>query len=171
VAGKHTRHAGWLFLGAVALAYAIAFIAEPSVARAALTAGWDMLQGMLPAVGLIFLLLFLSGLWLSAERVNRHLGSASGVRGWAAALIGGMLSVGPVYAWYATLSELQAKGMRPALAAAFLYSRGIKLPLLPLLIHYFGWDYTLVLVCYLCLFAVVSGWLLERLIGRPAPGP
>jgi len=39
--------------------------------------------------------------------------------------------------------------MRASLAAVFLNSRALKLPFLPLMIHYFGIAYTLVLCLYL----------------------
>jgi uncharacterized membrane protein YraQ (UPF0718 family) len=163
-----TRYAAWLFLGLVGLCYVIAFFVNPALAGDALFSGWGMLQRMLPALGLVFLLLFVSNLWLSPKRVQKYLGRASGVQGWGIALVGGMLSVGPVYAWYATLSDLRSKGMRSALAAAFLFTRGIKLPLLPLLVHYFGWGYTLILIFYMAVFAIISGKLLERVVDPSA---
>ncbi|NOQ91068.1 MAG: hypothetical protein GQ549_09010, partial [Gammaproteobacteria bacterium] len=80
------------------------------------------------------------------------------------ATLGGMLSLGPIYPWYAMLGELQQKGMRNGLIAAFLYSRAVKLPLLPLIIHYFGVTYTLVLCLYLIGFSIISGIVVEKLI-------
>ncbi|MEJ2315938.1 MAG: hypothetical protein P8Y83_03140 [Gammaproteobacteria bacterium] len=53
--------------------------------------------------------------------------------------------------------------MRPALVAVFLYSRAIKLPLLPLMIHYFGLAYTLLLIAYLLLFSLLNGMAMKRL--------
>jgi len=53
--------------------------------------------------------------------------------------------------------------MRPALVAAFLYSRSVKLPLLPLMVYYFGTVYTLVLSFYLVLFSAANGLLTECL--------
>jgi len=69
----------------------------------------------------------------------------------------------PVYTWYALLRELREKGMRASLAAVFLYSRAVKLPLLPLMIHYFGTAYTLVLCLYLIGFSLVTGVLIRKL--------
>jgi uncharacterized membrane protein YraQ (UPF0718 family) len=77
-----------------------------------------------------------------------------------------MLSVGPVYPWYALLGDLREKGMRSGLSAVFLYSRAIKLPLLPVMIHYFGLAYTLVLVAYLLLFSLLNGMAIEKLLTR-----
>jgi hypothetical protein len=47
--------------------------------------------------------------------------------------------------------------MKASRAAAFLYARALKFPLLPLLIHYFGPTYTLVFSVYLVVAAVLSG--------------
>ena len=77
-----------------------------------------------------------------------------------------MLAAGPIYAWYALLRDLREKGMRASLAAVFLYSRAIKLPLLPLMIHYFGIAYTLVLCLYLLAFSIISGIMMMKLEDR-----
>ena len=122
-----------------------------------------MLQ-VLPVLGLVFLLLFIANLVLKPEWIRRYLGSGSGIKGWLAATLGGMLSLGPIYPWYAMLAELREKGMRNALIAAFLYSRAVKLPLLPLMIHYFGVYYTLILCIYLVVFSIISGIVVEKLI-------
>jgi len=49
-----------------------------------------------------------------------------------------------------------------------LYSRAVKLPLLPLLVHYFGLGYTMVLVLYLIGFSIIGGLLMERIGGMHA---
>ena len=48
-----------------------------------------------------------------------------------------------------------------------LYARAIKLPLLPLLAHYFGFAYMLVLSLFIALFALLNGWAMERLFPEP----
>ena len=55
--------------------------------------------------------------------------------------------------------------MKTSLAAVFLYSRAVKLPLLPMLVHYFGITYTMVLVGYLILFSIISGLVMEQIYG------
>ncbi len=54
--------------------------------------------------------------------------------------------------------------MRPALLATFLYARSIKLPWLPLMIHYFGLSYTVVFSFYIMLFSPLNGYLTEFLL-------
>jgi hypothetical protein len=59
--------------------------------------------------------------------------------------------------------------MRPGLVSVFLYTRAIKLPLLPLLIHYFGLAFSLILLSYLILFSLPAGVLLEWLLDTHTP--
>jgi hypothetical protein len=66
----------------------------------------------------------------------------------------------------ALLGELTDKGIRPALVAVFLYSSAIKPQLLPLMIHYFGLAYTLLLIAYLLLFSLLIGMAMEKLDNR-----
>ena len=157
------KRGGLLFLLGVILLYGIVFLSDETLAREALGFALNLLYRLAPVLLLVFVLLFLSTLLLRPERVRAHLGKGSGARGWIIAMSGGILSVGPVYPWYALLGDLQEKGMRNALIAVFLYSRAIKLPLLPLMIHYFGMAYTLVLVLCLALFALLNGVAMERL--------
>jgi uncharacterized membrane protein YraQ (UPF0718 family) len=80
------------------------------------------------------------------------------------AVIGGALSMGPIYVWYGILQDFQRKGMRISLIASFLYARSVKPQLLPLMIYYFGWLYAAVLVFYLIIFSVLNGFVTERLM-------
>jgi uncharacterized membrane protein YraQ (UPF0718 family) len=148
---------GWFFLAAVLLLYAATALGSPGLAMEALAFSFNMLDQAIPVLGIVFALIFLFELFLNPRRVEAYLGATSGLWGWAVAVGAGILATGPVYAWYALIGELRAKGMKASLAAAFLYARAVKFPLLPLLIHYFGLTYTVVLSVYLVIAAVLSG--------------
>jgi len=163
---KGKGFAGLLFMLAVVILYGIVFLLNEQLALDALDHAGKLLSSLAPVLALVFILIFLSNLLIRPTWVQRHVGQHSGMKGWAVALIGGILSVGPVYPWYAMLGELKDKGMRPALVAVFLYSRAIKLPLLPLMIHYFGLAYTLLLIAYLLLFSLLNGMAIEKLDNR-----
>lgn len=154
---------GLLFLLIVIALYGFAFITTPDSTLKALGFAKTLGYQLLPILALVLLLLFLSNLLIRPDWVIKHLGKDSGPKGWILAVVGGILSVGPIYAWYALLGDLKAKGMRSGLIATFLYNRGIKLPLLPLMVHYFGLQYTVILATYLTLFSLLSGVLLEWL--------
>jgi uncharacterized membrane protein YraQ (UPF0718 family) len=155
---------GW-FLLVVGLSYGAAFALAPDAALSALARLGPLLGGMLPALGVVFALLFLGELFLEPELVERHLGPDAGMRGWGLAIAGGVLSMGPMVAWLPLLAALRRRGTAPGLIAAFLYGRAVKLPLLPVMVHYFGLRYTALLVGALLAGAVVNGALTGRLAG------
>lgn len=157
---------GWLFLTLVVVTYVLVGLVEPEATIQALSFFLHVMRQVLPVLGLVFILLFIANLLLEPKWIKRYLGTGAGIKGWIAAIFGGILSIGPIYVWYTVLSELQAKGMRTALIATFLYSRAVKLPLLPLMFHYFGIAYTLVLCMYLVLFAGINGILVEKLVAQ-----
>jgi uncharacterized membrane protein YraQ (UPF0718 family) len=163
---KHSGTGGWLFLAVVLSAYGLSFLLSPDSTAEAFTFFHRIMRQVLPVLGLVFLLLFIANYLLTPAKIHKYLGTESGLEGWLASVVAGILSMGPVFAWYAVMAELQKNGMRNALIATFLYSRAVKLPLLPLMIYYFGSDYTLVLCLYLVAFSVINGILVERLLPR-----
>jgi uncharacterized membrane protein YraQ (UPF0718 family) len=66
--------------------------------------------------------------------------------------------------WYPLLSELEEQGVRKGLIAAFLYNRAIKIPLLPMIIVYFGLLFTVVLTIVMMIISVVQGLIIEKLM-------
>jgi uncharacterized membrane protein YraQ (UPF0718 family) len=163
-APARSRHrGGWIFLAGVVIVHGALALVDGGLAALARASFVKMLREVAPVLALVFGLLFLAERFLSPARTRNWLGRGSGSKGWLLAVLAGVLSTGPVYAWYALLADLRAKGMRRALVATVLYARAIKLPLLPLLAHYFGLGYVLVLSALLAVFAVVIGWLVERL--------
>lgn len=166
---KSTR-SGVIFLLVIVSLYTLTFLVNAKLALNALAFSTNLLHQLLPVLLLVFALMFVSNLLVKPEWIRANVGRDSGLRGWAVAVVGGILSVGPIYVWYALLRDLKTMGMRTALIAVFLYNRGIKLPLLPLMIHYFGITFTLVLAIYMTLFSLLSGVLVEKIVERkPQP--
>jgi len=161
---KRSGKGGWLFLAVVLAGYGLSFLLSPESTTEAFTFFRRVTGQVLPVLGLVFLLMFIVNVLLAPEKVNKYLGRESGLKRWLASVVAGIFSMGPIYAWYAVMAELQQKGMRTALIATYLYSRAVKLPLLPLMIYYFGLSYTLVLCLYLVVFSVINGILVERLL-------
>lgn len=163
MAGKPKIGGGWLFLALVLAACGVTALFDPQSVRVAFANFLATLVTIVPMLAMVFLLMFLGELLLSPKRVEAWLGHGSGLRGWLVALAAGVVSSGPVYAWYALLAELRAKGMRTALLAVILDARAIKLPLLPLLAHYFGLRYMVIVSLLIAVFSILNGWMVERL--------
>jgi uncharacterized membrane protein YraQ (UPF0718 family) len=158
--------ANWLFLIAVALLYAILAVWNLDVVLAALGVFLGLLKRILPVLGIVFALLFLSNLFLNPKIVARYLGKGANRRGWPVAIIAGIVSMGPIYLWYPLLGDLRAKGMREALIATFLYNRAVKIPLLPMMIYYFGLRLVVIVTVLMILFSVLNGLLVERFLSK-----
>ncbi|WP_455222239.1 hypothetical protein [Kaarinaea lacus] len=147
----------WLFLALVLLLYAIVALIDFPLAQESFYFFGNVVFQIFPVLLVVFGLMVIFNLILTPKRIESSLGKASGVKGWLLALAGGVLATGPIYTWYVLVGELKKQGMQTSLAAAFLYSRAVKLPLLPLLVHYFGISYTLILTIYLIGFSILSG--------------
>jgi len=145
-------------------AYGATALVEPGVTLNALRYFAVMLSKVIPILLLVFVILFLTNVFLNPERIRKHLGIDSGVRGWFYAIIGGIVISGPPYVLYPMLGELKKHGARNALLATMLYNRNVKIYFLPAIIYYFGIRYAVVLSVYIILFSLLNGKCLEMLV-------
>ena len=86
------------------------------------------------------------------------------------AIFGGIISTGPIYLWYPLLSDLKEKGMKDSFIAAFLYNRAVKIPLMPMMIFYFGIRFTVILTIYIVIFSMINGFCVEKLLFKKVEG-
>ncbi len=169
---QQSKPANFIFPAIVIFLYGFAFLLAPERAISSLRFGLKMLPRLAPVLVLVFFLMFLSNLFIKPDWIRNHVGHNSGLKGFLIAIVIGIISMGPIYAWYEMLKNFHKKGMRSALIAAFLYSRSVKLPLLPLMVYYFGTVYTLVLSFYMILFSALNGLFTEWLAsGKKAEIP
>lgn len=146
----------WRFLIIVAAGYGvIAMFNLPGIVASLEKAGSILLR-VLPVFAIVLILMTLANKYVTAKTVTRHLKGRSW-KGWVFAIIGGIISTGPIYLWYPLVADLRKKGLPDGVAACFLYNRAVKLPLLPLLITYFGWTYTVVLTITMILASLLQG--------------
>lgn len=148
-------------LGGTILLYALLFVVDPSNASAALGSAWSLALTIAPILVLVTAFVALVNYAVTADVIAAYLGSESGATGYLVAIVGGVLSHGPVYAWYTLLADLRERGMRDGLIAVFLYNRAIKLPLLPLFLYYFDVEYAAVLLGTMVVASVVQGVVVE----------
>ncbi|WP_457595949.1 permease [Hydrogenimonas sp.] len=159
---------GTKFLAFVAVLYAVlAFIDAHKTLEALLQAG-KVLAELVPILMVVMLLTVYVHYRFEPKKLAAHLGEESGVKGWAVALGLGVLSHGPMYAWYPMFRDMMRHGLRKGLVAAFFYARAVKVPILPIMVQYFGLAFTLSITLYTLLAAWVQGVLIEKLCaGKP----
>jgi len=153
----------WYFLGGIILIYILFFFLNKEIFSVSISFFEITFIKIIPIFFFIFILMSLSSYYLKPKFILKHLGKR-GLKKWLLVIIGGFLSSGPIYLWYPLLADLRKKGLSDGLIACFLYNRAIKVPLIPLAIAYFSWQYIFILVFVMAFFSVIQGLLVNKLI-------
>lgn len=151
------------FLILVGALYLALFVLYTDIFYQSLGFSGEMFLKIIPAFALVFVLMALVNYFVTRKWVLKHLGG-KGVKKWIFAIVGGIISTGPIYVWYPLLRELKEKGASDGLLACFLYNRPVKLPLLPVAIYYFGWPFILILVSVMVVVSVFQGKLMDKIL-------
>ncbi len=136
----------WLLPSGVILLYLVLGFISPDRTMTALKASGNILkQTTLPLI-LALVMLFGLNLFATPAHVSRFLGRRAGVKGILLSSAAGIISMGPIYAWFPLLKSLREKGASDFHLANFLGSRAVKPVLVPLMVAYFGWRFSLVFI-------------------------
>lgn len=151
-----------IFLLIVAGLYGLLFGVMPDKGAEAAGSCWSIFRHTLIPLLLVFAILLLINLFLKPSRIAGLLGKDAGIRGLLLSAAAGIISTGPIYAWYPLLGDLKKKGAHDALTAVFLYNRGIKPFLLPVIVGYFGWMYAVLLTACMLLGSFALGYAMNQ---------
>lgn len=163
--GGSKRNYGLYFLLVVLLLYLALYLFMPQETLESAIASFNLLLRIAPILLLVVVFMGVVNYLLTPYNISRYLGESSGFKGWLLALAAGVISHGPIYAWYPLLRDLKEQGMRNSLIAVFLYNRAIKIPLLPIMVYYFGWLFVILLMVYMLIASIAGGKLVEELSG------
>ena len=152
---------GVKFLIIVLILYVVLMLADTTHALSALHKAGSILLSLLPLFLLIIILTALINYFLKPKQIIKHFGKDSGAKGIFYALIGGIISHGPMYAWYGMLQDMRSHGLKDGLIAVFMYARAVKLPLLPFMVDLFGLLFTIVMTLYILIASVVQGKVID----------
>ena len=153
-----------LFPCSVLAIYGILYIINPVKVSIALKSTGSIFSHMIVPISLVFALMLALNLFLKPAQIVRFLGEGAGIKGVILSAAAGIISSGPVYAWYPLLKDLREKGAGSSFMAIFLGNRAIKLPLLPIMISYFGWVYVIILTTLTILASVFAGYAVGVLV-------
>ena len=160
---KGQRYSGVYFLCLVLVLYFFLFFFEPERIMDSLKSSGMMCVKIVPILLVVIAFMGILNFFLNPKSVTKYIGRESGIRGWFWAIVTGILSHGPIYLWYPLLKQLREQGMRNGLAAVFLYNRAIKIPLLPVMIYYFGTKFVIVMLVYMILASLAEGKIIEMM--------
>ena len=152
-----------IFPGCVLMIYGIAVVISPVGAAMAFRSSTGILLNLMVPLSLVFTLMVFMNLFLKPTHIVRFLGKGSSSRGIILSAAAGIISMGPIYAWYPLLKELRKNGAANSLIAVFLGNRAVKPFLLPVMISYFGLMYVALLTLFTVSGSLAAGYLVNTL--------
>jgi uncharacterized membrane protein YraQ (UPF0718 family) len=144
--------------------YGILFAVMPDKASMALRSSGHVFLNISVPLFVVFILMLVLNLFLKRAQTAKFIGKGVGIKGIILTATAGIISIGPIYAWYPLLKELREKGVGNTLIAIFLGSRAVKPFLLPIMIAYFGWTYVLILTVFTILGSLGVGYCVGALV-------
>ena len=158
--GNLLKRTGIFPICVLALYGALYFIA-PETTLFALKASAKVALSLGIPLAFVLVVLFLVNVFVRPPQVAGLLGKRAGVKAMMLPLVAGIVSAGPIFAWYPLLKKLKEEGASEGPIAVFLYNRAVKPFLLPVMISYYGWPYVLVLTLLMILGSIVLGYCME----------
>lgn len=153
----------WLFPAGVLALYVMLYRVAPGKTALALESCAKVGLSLVVPFALVVVVMFLLNLLVLPFHVSRLLGQRAGAKAIALSLVAGIISAGPIYAWYPLLKDLKEQGAADGPIAVFLYNRAVKPFLLPVMIGYFGWRYVLVLTSLMILGSILLSYGMQIL--------
>jgi len=151
----------------VGLVYGVIALAHPDRALDALQVSWQVLLQIAPALLIAFGMIVALNLLVRPAQIKRFLGRGTEIKGSLLSVVAGILSMGPIYAWYPLLGTLREKDVSSFHLSTFLGCRAVKIPLLPIMAAYFGWVFTITISLVMILGSLGTGAVVQ-LFDRPA---
>jgi uncharacterized membrane protein YraQ (UPF0718 family) len=154
----------WIFPFCMILVYAAAFLVAPGKVAGALAASLHIARQVALPLAVAFGMIFALNLLVNPSLIPRFLGKKSGIYGLVLSSCAGILSMGPIYAWYPFVKTLREKGVSNFHTANFLSNRSVKPAMVPVMVAYFGWRFTLVF----SILGILSAWLTALVVKKIA---
>ena len=136
----------WLLPLGVIILYGFGLMFAPDKTYKALSISGSMFKQIAVPICFAIIMMILFNRLLSPATITKFLGKNAGIKGVFLSSLAGVLSMGPVYAWYPLLKTLADKGASKFHIANFIGSRSIKPFLLPVLVSYWGWRFALLFI-------------------------
>ena len=153
-----------LLLGGAGLSLVVLYFLNSAKFWEVLASFGKLIIQIVPILFFVFLVMVTVNYFLDKKFLQKNMVGQSSLKKWIISIIAGILSVGPVYAWYPLMTNFQEKGIEDRYIASFLYNRGIKLHWMTVLVLYFGWTYTLILFVVMTIFSIPQGIITEKLV-------
>jgi uncharacterized membrane protein YraQ (UPF0718 family) len=149
------------FLASVVALYGAMYALAPDMALTALKVSAKISFTLCLPLSLVFSLMFVLNLFAPPAQIAGVFSRNAGMKGILLSVAAGIISMGPIFAWYPLMKKMREEGAGEGPIAVFLYNRAIKPFLLPVMIAYFGWAYVLIVTILTILGSLVLGYFMN----------
>ncbi len=124
---------------------------------------WGFIKEMILALPVMFILVGLFDVWVSKERVQKHIGKASGVKGVMLVMLLAFLQAGPLYAAFPVAYILWKKGTSARNIFIYLSAASIaKIPMLTFEIGFLGIKFSLLRILISIPVFIIVGTIMGK---------
>ncbi len=149
----------------IALVFLALGIWLPDVAKRSSLVTLDYLKEIALIMPPVFILMGLLEVWIPKDKIQKWLGSGSGIKGAALSFALGTLPTGPLYVAFPMAGSLLKKGARVSNMVIFLGSWGaLKIPQLIVEVKFLGLPFTMFRFILTLLALILMGMLMEYLL-------
>lgn len=149
----------------IALVFLVLSIWLPDVAKRSSLVTLDYLKEIVLIMPPVFILMGLLEVWIPKDKIQKWLGSGSGIKGAALSFALGTLPTGPLYVAFPMAGSLMKKGARVSNMVIFMGSWGaLKIPQLIVEMKFLGLPFTALRFILTLLALILMGMLIEFLL-------
>ncbi|MFA7099577.1 MAG: permease [Eubacteriales bacterium] len=139
----------------------------PDTAARSSQVTWDYFKEMALIMPAVFILMGLMEIWVPKDKIQKWLGSGSGIKGAAISVALGTLPTGPLYVAFPMTGSLIRKGASVTNMVIFLGSwAALKIPQLMVEIKFLGVSFTLLRFSLTLVALLLVGLLMETILRK-----
>ena len=162
---KRKNYTRFYIFGTVIFIYIILFVLNADKTTKSILYSLNIMKEIIPILGIIYIFMVIFN-FIPEKKLKNFIQKTKGFYQYLVLSLLGMISHGPIYAWYPLLKDLHERGLSYGSIGAYLFSKGIKLTLLPLMIYYFGLKLTILFSITLFVLSFVQAFLIDLLIKK-----
>ncbi len=156
------KYRSFIWIAAYAVFTLVAFLTDFDPGKAIFSNFSQTFIEMITFVPFIFIIVGLFDVWVPKEKIEKHIGEGSGIRGIVLVILLAMLQAGPLYAAFPVAYLLHKKGA--STRNLFIYLgvfSAMKVPLLGIEIGYLGLKFSLVRTLISLPLFIAIGYFME----------
>ncbi len=161
---RKPKFKGVIFMIIVFLIYFVLFFFQKQIVFDSIRHFVKNILMIIPVFAIVIFMTAILNYYFPKERIAKLFKEKSKIKTYMMSLLAGIVSHGPIIAWFPFLKDVSESGLSQGNLITFIYGRGVKLTLLPVMIGFFGAKYTFIFITYLALGALLQGFVYDKFV-------